>query len=571
MSEASLHHHDSNVTAYPPPGARKAFQALLSSNWPVWLVAGVTFLNGLFNLLHTLLVRFARSPKLFNTLLPYGLHQWSRTLTLVFGFMLIYLSLHLLQRRRVAWGLAVGTTVLSLLAHIGRGLHWYAGIVSAITLVLLVVWRRYFTVRSEPRSVARGVLLLILSVLIVMAYGTAGFWLLEQRDFGSSFDLIEAFYRTLREFILVGNSDLVPYTRHARWFLSSLRILGLVAGVVGAYSLFRPLAYRLRTLPQERAIVKGIIEQHGRSALDYFKLWPDKSYFFSEDERCVIAYKVAWNVALSLGDPVGPEDQIESTARHFISWCADNGWMVAFHQALPDFIPMYRRLGLQVLKLGEEAVINLEHFCTETARHKFFRYTRNKFEKEGYTLTRYMPPHPAELLDEVEAISREWLSLPGRRERTFTLGEFRHDYLNETPLFVMRTPTGQALAFVNEVPAYPSGTATIDLMRHRVDIPNGTMDYLFLGLLLRLKDEGYTHFNLGLAPFSGVGDRPGATLQERAVHELFEHLNQFFSYKGLRNYKNKFEPEWVDRYIVYQGGVPGLLRTAAAIQRVTES
>ena len=51
---------------------------------------------------------------------------------------------------------------------------------------------------------------------------------------------------------------------------------------------------------------------------------------------------------------------------------------------------------------------------------------------------------------------------------------------------------------------------------------------------------------------------------------MFEHLNRFFSYKGLRSYKAKFEPQWTDSFIVYQGGVPGLVRTGLALQRVSE-
>src|SRR5207249_3497635 len=134
--------------------------------------------------------------------------------------------------------------------------------------------------------------------------------------------------------------DLVGRTRHAQWFLESLRLLGIVAGGTGVYSLFRPLAYRLRTLPHERALVQGILGQYGRSCLDFFKLWPEKSYFFSSGERACIAYRVVWGVAVALGDPVGPEEELEGVTRGFLHFCADSGWTVAFHQVLPDLLPM---------------------------------------------------------------------------------------------------------------------------------------------------------------------------------------------------------------------------------------
>jgi len=54
------------------------------------------------------------------------------------------------------------------------------------------------------------------------------------------------------------------------------------------------------------------------------------------------------------------------------------------------------------------------------------------------------------------------------------------------------------------------------------------------------------------------------------VHLLFEHLNRFFSFKGLRNYKEKFEPTWEDRFLAYQGGPLGLLKATLALIKVTE-
>jgi phosphatidylglycerol lysyltransferase len=135
---------------------------------------------------------------------------------------------------------------------------------------------------------------------------------------------------------------------------------------------------------------------------------------------------------------------------------------------------------------------------------------------------------------------------------------------------VLREPSGRIIAFANEVRSFRPGEATIDLMRHRRDAPNTTMDYLFITLMLTLKEQGYHTFNLGMAPYAGVGDEPSASLEERAAHELAEHATRFFSYKGMHDYKGKFEPEWEDRFLVYQGGPLGLARTAVALARATD-
>ncbi len=68
---------------------------------------------------------------------------------------------------------------------------------------------------------------------------------------------------------------------------------------------------RVRAGARDRAQAEAIVNQYGRTPLDYFKLWPDKSHYFSPSCQSVIAYRASCSVAVSLGDPVGPVDEIE--------------------------------------------------------------------------------------------------------------------------------------------------------------------------------------------------------------------------------------------------------------------
>src|SRR5512136_2137898 len=138
-------------------GARvQRFWAAARQSWPTWLVAGAAFANGLLGILSVLAVRFHDRPALFGMPLPFGLYHWSRSLTLLFGFVLAYLSFQLLQGHQAAWGLALGGAILAAAAHLGRGQLWYAALGPTLVAALLLVFRRRFTVRSEPRSIARG-------------------------------------------------------------------------------------------------------------------------------------------------------------------------------------------------------------------------------------------------------------------------------------------------------------------------------------------------------------------------------------------------------------------------------
>lgn len=534
------------------------------------LVAGATLANGLLGVLHSVFARVPDAPGALFALLPVGVHHWSKHLTLASGFLLIDLSYHLWKRRRAAWWMAMLVFTVAAAAHLGKGHHPALAIAPAANAMLLFALRRRFTVRSEPYSVARGLGLVAASLLIVLVYGAAGFWQLDARDFGINFTWRDALSRSMREYSLQGNPDLVPRTRHARWFLDSMDVAGVVAVGFALFSIYRPLAYRLRTQPHERAQAKLLLDGHGMSSLDYFKLWPDKSYFFGAQSRGVIAYRAAWGVAVALGDPVGAPADVDTTLRAFLEYCANNGWRAAFHQALPGFLPLYESLGLNALKVGEEALVDLQHFTAKTVGSSGFRRVRNRSTSLGLHVTRHEAPVDAAVLDEAAAVSNEWLDLPGRRERSFTLGRFERDYVRDTELHVARDKDGRALAFVNIIPCWPPGDTTFDLMRHRADVPNGTMDFLFMELFASLAAR-FRRCSMGLAPLAGVGDRPGAPMEERAVHQIYERLNRFFSYKGLHNYKNKFEPVWEDRFLVYQGGPPGLVATTLALTRIAEN
>lgn len=554
--------------------------------WPVNLVAGLVLLSGLIGTIQPLALRLAQHPKLFAIVISYDYYHFGKSLHVAFGLFLIYLSLNLFKRKRNAWLAALVLSTLSAVLHAfqvgAERIHWIADrdlsetvplltlTIPALTVVLLFIYRSQFTVRSEKPRLQTGILILALSLVLVLAYGTLGFWLLDRHDFGLNFEVGEAFVRTLRETFFIGNKDLIPETRFAVWFINSLHVFGTLASAVAAYGLFRPIQYQLSTHPKEVEHVNQLLEKYGQDALDNYKTLPDKSYFFLAGGESVIAYKTVMNIAIGLGDPVGPEGETEKITRAFQDFCHNNDWKLAFLQVKPNNVDLYKRLDLDVLKVGEEAIIDLEKFANETIKGKNFKSKLKKFDKEGFILERHPVPHTKELIDTVQSVSDQWLALPGRRERGFSLGWFDRESIADETIFILKDPKGETIAFVNQVKSYAPGEASIDMMRHKEDVPNGTMDFLFSKLLIALRDDGFKTFNLGLAALSGVGESPDASLEERAIHQIYEHMNRFFSYKGLRQYKNKFSPTWKASYLVYEGGTPGLIKTALAITRAGE-
>jgi phosphatidylglycerol lysyltransferase len=498
---------------------------------------------------------------------PFEFRHLSRFVTLVLGFALAVTSVNLLRRKRRAFLAAVVLAGLSVVLHLWRGPDYFHAILAAALLGLLLFGRRAYTVGSGLPEWRPALLPVAVGLAFAFTYGVAGFWWLDERHFGINFNLADSVRHAVAFLTLVPDPALAPLTHHGLWFTDSLHLMTILLVGWTGIQLYRPVAYRFRVQPRERHLAEAIVARHGRSALDYFKYWPDKSYFFSPSEQSVIAYRVAGSFAVALGDPTGPAEEIRETLAGFLRFCRENDWGVAFHQALPDFLPDYHALGWKHLKIGDDAIVDLQTFSLDGRSRKGMRHTLNLLDGEGTRASLAEPPIEAALLARAREVSDAWLTLPGRHERGFTLGSFDEGYLRQTPIFAVENAAGRLLAFANLIPSFGPGESTIDLMRHRPDAPNGTMDYLFAKLFLLLRERGFRRFNLGMAPMSGFDDREEATAEERAVHLFFQQLNFLFSFRGLKAYKAKFATSWEPRYAIYRGTLD-LPRLVIALGRV---
>jgi lysylphosphatidylglycerol synthetase-like protein (DUF2156 family) len=150
--------------------------------------------------------------------------------------------------------------------------------------------------------------------------------------------------------------------------------------------------------------------------------------------------------------------------------------------------------------------------------------------------------------------SYAWLSAHGGREKAFSLGAFDTAYLARHPIAIARLQ-GRIVAFANIWLTADRKRGAVDLMRHDPnDTPNGLMDFLFTEILLWAQTQGLASFDLGMAPLAGLAeDKKYASLFARAGRLVHERGEQFYGFKGLRAFKDKFDPRWEPRYIAAPG------------------
>jgi phosphatidylglycerol lysyltransferase len=535
----------------------------------LWLATLGTAGSGVLNIYSVIGAGLPARTRVLEKFFPLAFQNLSRYVTLVIGFALVTSSINIWKRKRRAWQLVISLSLLSVVFHLMKGIDYEAASVSLLLFLILWSTREQFTVKSSPPALRQALMRTIVGAFVVLCYASVGFYLLDKREFGIDFSVAEAVKDTLLIISLAGNSQLTPQTPYAYWFTDSIYLLTFTFIVYLGLAFFKPIIYRLHTLPRERLRATEIARQYGQSALDVFKLWPDKSFYFNETTNCFIAYAVGNNYALALADPVGPEDCMAETVRGFSNFCRSNDWAVAFYQVRSSYLSIYHKLGFKRLKIGDDAIVDLSRFSLDGKRGRRLRRNLKKFESNGFHVVQYQPPIPTEIIRAAKSISDDWLGLPGHRERQFSLGRFDEAYVGSSALYTLVDPEGTMIAFVNRIKSYRKGEATVDLMRHQREAPNGAMDYLFTRLFLDCKAEHFQSFSLGMAPLDGFYESDQPTLEERAVHYFVRHLNFIFSYSGLRYYKAKFADTWEPRYLIYQN-ILALPKIALALTKVSE-
>jgi phosphatidylglycerol lysyltransferase len=312
------------------------------------------------------------------------------------------------------------------------------------------------------------------------------------------------------------------------------------------------LSLRQSAINDEFARVQETVEKYGCTSLARFTLFADKSYFFSPNGS-VIAFALKGRIALVLGDPIGPANDVEASILAFKDFCARNYWQACFYQVQQNYLDAYRSLGFNTISVGQEAIIDLAVITLQGRAGKKFRNAVNRLTHLEHCVEIYEPSLNDELFDELKIVSNEWLSKRIGNEVRFSVGWFHEEYIRHSTVAVVRTPKGHITAFANVVLDDQHRRITLDLMRHRYGIENCTMDFLFVSLLDWAKRTGYKTFSLGFSPLSGVGEKPHDSVMEKALRVLYENISRYPNLKGLHAFKNKFHPQWEPRYMVYPG------------------
>ena len=469
-------------------------------------------------------------------LVPLPFLEVSHFIGSVAGMGLLLLGRGLQRRLDAAFHLTVGVLIAGIAASLVKGFDYEEAIV--LFLILAAIWptRRHFYRKASLFSQRFNGGWIAAIIIILGCSFWIGFYSYRHIEYADSL-----WWR----FAFSGDAS---------------RFLRATVGVV-VCGLFFAAARLLRPAPPQptesgqQEIEKAHTIVHNSAEVSAnLALLGDKRLLFSPQGDAFIMYAVEGRSWIAMGDPVGPDLRWPDLIWMFRELSDRYGGRTVFYEIGHEQLHLYLDLGLSLLKLGEEARVPLDAFSLEGSARRGLRYTRRKLEKEGCRFEVIQPESVAAHLDALKNISDAWLTEKNTREKGFSLGFFQPDYIKRCPVaLVIRNERIEA--FANLWTGAQLEELSIDLMRYLPDAADGIMEYLFICLMLWGKEQGYRWFNLGMAPLSGLENRALAPLWNRLGAFVFRYGEHFYNFQGLRQYKEKFDPQWRPKYLASPGGL----------------
>jgi phosphatidylglycerol lysyltransferase len=483
-----------------------------------------------------------------DNLLPLGVIEVSHFLGSIVGAGLLLVSQGLSRRLDAAYYLAAGGIVLGIAASLLKGADLEEA--TLLALLLVVLWR------ARPAFDRRAALF--------DAPFSAGWILAVVGTLGASVWLgLFAFKHVEYSHELWWQFEL---GQEASRFLRSSVGAAVAVALFGFGRLMRPAPHEAPEPTDADLEAAGPVIASQTATFPYLVYLRDKALVFDEDRKGFVMYGVQGRTWVALGDPVGPPDRIAGLVRLFLERCDDFGGVPVFYEVGKEGLHRYADFGLTFVKLGEEARVDLQSFSLEGGQASKHRQALRRIEKEAGTFRMLLAAEVPAVMDQLRAVSDDWLHEKAGGEKGFSLGFFDPGYVQRFPVAVVERH-GRIEAFANVWLGPEKVELSVDLMRYNRDAPKGVMEALFVHLLRWGKEQGYSWFGLGMAPFSGFEASPVAPLWTRLGRFLFQHGETFYNFQGLRAYKEKFNPVWEPHYLAYPGGLalPRILADVAAL------
>ncbi len=464
---------------------------------------------------------------------PVYLIEAAHFLSSILGLALVLLAFGLRARLDAAWYATLGALLLAATLALLKGFNWEETTALIVLAVLLSPFHGAFPRKARLTRMEVTPGWLLSAFCAVIGAGLLGFWTFQHSDYAD-----RPWWRVMVD------ADAARAMR--AWAGAALTLFGFGLWRLFASAATPPVVGEADPdFERVRAILgKAEVAEPGSN----LALLGDKRFLFSTSGDSFLMFGVRGRSWLALGPPVGRREERLELMWAFRELADSHAARPGFYGLGSDDLPEVVELGFSIQKVGESAAVPLDTFSIEGRKRGNLRRAWRKAAEEGATFEVVQGETLAPLLPALQAISDQWLAHHAGGEKTFTMGNFTPAYIAEFPVAVVREH-GKPVAFATLWTTAAKSSFSMDLMRYSDDAPKNIMDYLFVELIAWGREQGYTAFEFGMAPLSGLEDRPLAPIMSRVGNLLFERAEEIYNFQGVRRYKGKYDPLWQPRYI----------------------
>jgi phosphatidylglycerol lysyltransferase len=525
------------------------------------------FMLGLINIISVVTPPLHIRLKLIKEFLPLEAINASNVLVLFVGLALLITSAFMFKGLKNAWRLALLLAVLSLVGNLTKAFDYEEASFAGIIIIFLLLSHNQYKIRSSIKWIRLGLLSVAIIFLSVLIFGCVSFYFIDARHFGIDFTWKQSLLNTMQIFLLSGDNNLHPRTPFGHEFIWLIHILGFLSWGFLLFTLIKPFLKIEVSNESGRERAKFLLAQYGNSSVDYFKIYRDKLFFFSELHDAFVSYRIANGFAIVLEEPVCAEENKMEVLEEFYKQCSRMGLRTAFYRVDENSIVWFNQLRKQKMIIGQEAILDAGNFKLEGKDKKSLRNALNSLQKKGYTTAVHKAPLPNDLIMQLKEISDEWLEAFDKEEQVFSQGMFDAKEIMQQDVITVSDADGKIAAFLNIIPDYSPDECTYDLIRKTTNAPGGCMDALIIKMIEYAKENKLQYINLGLVPMTGITE-PNSPA-EQLIKFAGEKFKRFKHYHGLRDFKEKYATIWEDKFLVYETDYD-LLQLPAALNKIMQ-
>ncbi|WP_394899678.1 bifunctional lysylphosphatidylglycerol flippase/synthetase MprF [Clostridium tertium] len=464
--------------------------------------------------------------------------DFSISISIILGFILIVLAtlIHT-ESKGIYYTLIVILSILTGVAFTNKyNFFEYIYLFVNWILITLSIKRFYkkgfiYTIKNLIRSIL--FILSAFTINLIITYSTIKYYIsLDSTNIGyNKVEIIKNFYNPIIRSVFIG---------------ATLSILLIIF----VFSRNRHNKFPKGYLNKEQ--VNNIILKYGGSNVAHYIFLNDKYVYVNNKEDVVFQYEISSDKIFVLGEPIGNKESFFEAIEEFLDLTDLYGYILVFTGISDEIMPILRDLGYEFMKIGRDAIVDLNKFSLSGNKNKSNRQAINRIDKAGYKFSIINPPYTEEVFNKLKEISDEWLN--GKKEKGFCIGFLDKDYIEMDKLALIKDKEDNIKGFATIMPMYDNNTLSVDLMRFKKIELNGLMDYMFANIFEYCKENRYRYFNLGLVPLDEVGNSRHAFFIEKVAYQIFLHGNYFYSFSGLKKFKDKYANNWESRYIAYKKG-----------------